>query len=100
MAANAGPPPSRSRRQTAAGCSLDRFVQLTGDGAQDLRSVPLLGFALAGQSGHCDESGFPSGKGWTEVALLPAEDGHSFALEVSGDALAPAYRDGDIPAWR
>jgi phage repressor protein C with HTH and peptisase S24 domain len=87
---------SIAKALTAAGASLDSFVQLIGDGARDGRSVPLLGFALAGHSGHFDESGCPAGKGWSEVALFSAEDHHSFALEITGDALAPAYGDGDI----
>ena len=58
--------------------------------------MPLLGFAQAGVSGAFDDSGFPSGKGWSEIALPAAEDNHAFALEISGDALPPAYRDGDV----
>ena len=72
-------------------------MRLIGDGAGDGRCVPLLSFAQAGGSGAFDESGFPSGKGWTEIALpTAAEDSHTFALEISGDALQPAYRDGDV----
>ena len=87
---------SIAKALAAAESSMETFVRLIGDGAGDGRSVPLLGFALAGASGAFDESGFPSGKGWTEVALPTAEDGHTFALEISGEALAPAYRDGDV----
>ena len=87
---------SIAKALAAADSSMETFVRLIGDGAGDGRSVPLLGFALAGASGAFDESGFPSGKGWTEVALPTAEDGHTFALEISGEALAPAYRDGDV----
>ncbi|MFT4118065.1 S24 family peptidase [Bradyrhizobium sp.] len=87
---------SIAKALAAAGASLEAFVKLTGDDTGDGRSVPLLGFALAGASGHFDEAGFPSGKGWTEIALPAAEDQHAFALEISGEALAPAYRDGDV----
>jgi len=87
---------SIAKALAAAESSMETFVRLIGDGAGDGRSVPLLGFALAGASGAFDESGFPSGKGWTEVALPTAEDSHTFALEISGDALQPAYRDGDV----
>lgn len=87
---------SIAKALTAAGASIDSFARLIDDEARDGRSVPLLGFALAGASGAFDESGFPAGKGWTEIALPTAEDGHAFALEISGDALLPAYRDGDI----
>jgi phage repressor protein C with HTH and peptisase S24 domain len=87
---------SIAKALTAAGSSIETFVQLIGDGVGDGRSVPLLGFAQAANAGHFDDLGFPSGKGWTEVALPSADDNHTFALEISGDALSPAYRDGDI----
>jgi phage repressor protein C with HTH and peptisase S24 domain len=38
----------------------------------------------------------PAGKGWDEVALPSSGDEHAYALEISGDAMKPAYRDGDI----
>ncbi|MBB4378610.1 MULTISPECIES: helix-turn-helix transcriptional regulator [unclassified Bradyrhizobium] len=86
---------SIAKALAAAESSIESFARLIDDDAGDGRSVPLLGFALAGASGAFDEAGFPSGKGWTEIAL-PTEDSHTFALEISGDALLPAYRDGDL----
>ena len=71
-------------------------MQLIGDSARSLQSVPLLALAQAGGAGHFDESGFPAGRGWDEVALPQASDEHIYALEISGDAMKPAYRDGDI----
>jgi phage repressor protein C with HTH and peptisase S24 domain len=76
--------------------SIAHFVALIGDGARPARAVPLLAFALAGQRIHFDEGGFPAGRGWDEVALPALDDDQSFALEISGDTLKPAYRDGDI----
>jgi phage repressor protein C with HTH and peptisase S24 domain len=76
--------------------SIDTFVQLIGDTARTVPSVPLLGFAQAGSSGYFDENGFPAGKGWDEVALPSPNDDHAYALEISGDQMKPAYRDGDI----
>ncbi|MBR0829220.1 helix-turn-helix transcriptional regulator [Bradyrhizobium manausense] len=87
---------SIAKALTAAGSSIETFVKLIGDGVGDGRSVPLISFAQAGNSGYFDELGMPSGKGWNQVALPSAEDSHTFALEISGDALAPAYRNGDI----
>ncbi|MDA9510237.1 DNA-binding protein [Bradyrhizobium sp. CCBAU 11386] len=87
---------SIAKALTATGASIDTFARLIDDDAGDSRSVPLLGFAQAGASGAFDEAGLPSGKGWTEIALPTAEDSHTFALEISGDALAPTYRAGDI----
>ncbi|HHG90356.1 MAG TPA: helix-turn-helix transcriptional regulator [Devosia sp.] len=59
-------------------------------------SVPLLGMAEAGAGGYFDAGGFPSGQGWDEVSFPGAEDGGAYALEVSGDSMLPAYRDGDV----
>ncbi|AWM03796.1 S24 family peptidase [Bradyrhizobium amphicarpaeae] len=87
---------SIAKALAAADASIESFARLIDEDAGDSRSVPLLGFALAGASGAFDETGLPSGKGWTETALPTAEDGRTFALEISGDALAPVYRSGDI----
>src|SRR3954471_8176845 len=87
---------SLSKALTATNASIDTFVQLIGDSARSLQSVPLLALAQAGSGGHFDESGFPAGRGWDEVALPQASDEHAYALEVSGDSMKPAYRDGDI----
>ncbi|WP_158670375.1 S24 family peptidase [Bradyrhizobium guangdongense] len=88
---------SIAKALAAADTSIDSFAKLIDDdGVRDGRSVPLLGFAQAGTSGAFDEAGLPSGRGWTEIALPTTEDRHTFALEISGDALAPVYRDGDI----
>ena len=59
-------------------------------------SVPLLGFAEAGGGGFFDDSGFPAGQGWDEIALPSTGDETVYALEVSGQSMMPLYRDGDI----
>src|SRR5258708_1576358 len=87
---------SVAKAPAATNSSIDTFVQLIGDCARGAQSVPLLGFAQAGNGGYFDDSGFPSGKGWDEVALPSANDEHAYALEISGDQMRPAYRDGDI----
>jgi phage repressor protein C with HTH and peptisase S24 domain len=87
---------SVSKALAATNSSIDTFVQLIGDGARSLQSVPLLALAQAGSDGHFDEGGFPAGRGWDEVALPQASDEHAYALEISGDSMKPAYRDGDI----
>jgi phage repressor protein C with HTH and peptisase S24 domain len=87
---------SVSKALAATNSSIDTFVQLIGDGARGSQSVPLLGFAQAGAGGHFDDGGFPAGKGWDEVALPSTSDEHAYALEISGDSMKPAYRDGDI----
>jgi phage repressor protein C with HTH and peptisase S24 domain len=87
---------SVAKALAATNSSIDTFVQLIGDSARTVQSVPLLGFTQAGSSGYFDENGFPTGKGWDEVALPSANDEHAYALEISGDQMKPAYRDGDV----
>ena len=87
---------SVSKALAATNASIETFVQLIGDGARSQQSVPLLALAQAGSGGHFDDSGFPAGKGWDEVALPAAGDEHAYALEISGDQMKPAYRDGDV----
>ncbi len=87
---------SVAKALAATNSSIDTFVQLIGDTARTVQSVPLLGFAQAGSGGYFDDSGFPTGKGWDEVALPSVNDEHAYALEISGDQMKPAYRDGDV----
>jgi phage repressor protein C with HTH and peptisase S24 domain len=87
---------SLAKALAATNSSIDAFVQLIGDGARSLQSVPLLGFAQAGAGGYFDDGGLPAGKGWDEVALPSVNDEHAYALEISGDLMKPAYRDGDV----
>ena len=87
---------SVAKALAATNSSIDTFVQLIGDTARTVQSVPLIGFAQAGAGGYFDDSGFPTGKGWDEAALPSANDEHAYALEISGDQMKPAYRDGDV----
>jgi phage repressor protein C with HTH and peptisase S24 domain len=87
---------SVAKALAATNSSIDHFVQLIGNGARTAQSVPLLNIAQAGSDGPFDDSGFPTGKGWDEMALPSASDEHAYALEISGDQLRPAFRDGDI----
>jgi len=88
---------SIAKALTATGTPLETFVALiepsTGMAA---RAVPLLGFAEAGAGGYFDDGGFPAGEGWDEIAFPAVTDEHAYALEVSGQSMEPAYRDGDI----
>ena len=75
----------------------DTFVTLITDGGKaTMNNVPLIGFAQAGAGGFFDDGGFPVGKGWEEIAFPAVSDEHAYALEISGDSMKPAYRDGDI----
>jgi phage repressor protein C with HTH and peptisase S24 domain len=87
---------SVSKALAAANVSIDRFVQLIDGITPSIQTVPLLGFAQAGAGGFFDDGGFPTGKGWDEVGLPSVKDEHAYALEISGDSMKPAFRDGDI----
>jgi phage repressor protein C with HTH and peptisase S24 domain len=82
---------------TATGTTVDTFVGLITDAARGAtRSVPLIGLAQAGAGGFFDDAGFPVGRGWDEIAFPAIDDEHAYALEISGDSMVPAYRDGDV----
>lgn len=88
---------SVSKALAATNVPIDTFVSLIEGTRKIVQSVPLLGFAQAGQGGFFDDAGFPVGsKGWDEVGLPSVNDEHAYALTISGDSLRPAYRDGDI----
>lgn len=89
---------SLARVLDATGASLDEFLMLVdGNGAKGrTRPVPLIGLAQAGSGGYFDDAGFPVGGGWDEVSLPDVKDENAYALEVSGDSMAPVYRDGDV----
>jgi phage repressor protein C with HTH and peptisase S24 domain len=88
---------SVSKSLAATNTNIETFVELIdGAGKAARRSVPLIGFAEAGHGGYFDDGGFPVGKGWDEVAALGVNDEHAYALEISGDSMRPAYRDGDV----
>jgi phage repressor protein C with HTH and peptisase S24 domain len=79
----------------ATGVTLDQFVALMGAAPRGaVRTVPMIGFAEASEGGHFDERGFPAGDGWDELGFAAVDDRHAYALEVSGDVLRPAFRDG------
>ena len=87
---------SIAKALTATGTPFDTFVSLVEAGGVAARAVPLLGFAEAGAGGYFDDGGFPAGEGWDEIAFPAVTDEHAYALEVSGQSMEPAYRDGDI----
>ncbi len=84
----------------ATGASVDLFMSLIGPGAQaglhaTRRPLPLIGLAQAGDGGFFDDGGFPVGGGWDEIDFPSVADPNAYALEISGDSMLPAYRDGD-----
>jgi phage repressor protein C with HTH and peptisase S24 domain len=87
---------SISKALAATNVGINTFVQLVDDTVRAVQSVPLLGLAQAGSGGYFDDGGFPAGKGWDELGLPCVNDEHAYALEICGDSMKPAYRDGDV----
>lgn len=80
----------------ATGASLDEFIGLLSSRSEATRRVPLIGMAQAGDGGFFDDAGFPAGAGWDEIVFPNIADENAYALEISGDSMLPAYRDGDV----
>ena len=88
---------SVAKSLAATGSSVELFMTLLSEtGKPPITNVPLIGFAQAGAGGYFDDGGFPVGKGWEEIAFPLVTDEHAYALEIAGDSMKPAYRDGDI----
>ena len=87
---------SVAKALAATNSSVESFVQLIGDTAPTVQTVPLLGLAQPGTGSHFDDDGFPAGKGWDEMTPPSVNDEHAYALEISGDQMRPVYRDGDV----
>ena len=90
---------SISRVLNAAGATVEEFMDLLSGRkgqAPRLKQIPMLGFAKAGKGGFFDDSGFPAGNGWEEIDVPGVTDTTAYALEITGDSMKPAYRDGDV----
>jgi phage repressor protein C with HTH and peptisase S24 domain len=89
---------SVAKALAATGTPIDTFVQLMEESGRSAvrRTLPLIGLTHAVKTGCFDGSGFPSGLGWEEIAFPALDDGHAYALEISGDVLLPAYADGTL----
>ncbi|MEM6625912.1 MAG: helix-turn-helix transcriptional regulator [Pseudomonadota bacterium] len=84
---------SLSKALSSVGASFDDFAALI-EGRRG-QSVPLIGFAQAGEGGYFDDAGFPAGHGWDEVSFPGLNEGAAYALEIAGDSMEPLYRAGD-----
>jgi phage repressor protein C with HTH and peptisase S24 domain len=87
--------------------SLAKVLEATGVGFSEFaaltervrppnpRAVPLIGFAQAGAPDVFDETGAPVGAHWDEIDFPGSGEDGVYALEITGHALAPVFRDGD-----
>ena len=83
----------------ATGASAEDFLRLVEPSGPVRRSmVPLIGMADARSTELFTDDGLPTGgDGWEEIDFPDLGTSEKvFALEVTGDALAPLYRDGDV----
>ena len=85
---------SLTRILQATGLSLGEFAALARDAPERPSTVPMLGMAQAGQDGFFDDAGLPIGDGW-EQTELPRPKETLLSLRVTGDSMAPVYREGD-----
>lgn len=85
---------SLTRVLETTGLSLSAFAALADDAERDAPTVPLLGMAQAGSEGFFDDAGLPSGEGWDQTDL-PLPRPSLFSLQITGDSMAPLYRQGD-----
>lgn len=84
---------SLTRILQATGVSLGDFAALADDAPEGAAVIPLLGLAKAGEDGFFDDAGLPVGD-WDQTEL-PRPKETLFSLRISGDSMAPLYREGD-----
>ena len=59
-------------------------------------TIPLLGLVKAGREGYFDTDGTPIiNNDWDGIEFPVVQDKKIYALEVSGNSMLPAYREGD-----
>lgn len=85
---------SLTRTLEATGASLADFAALAQDAPERPSTIPLIGMAQAGADGFFDDAGLPTGEGW-EQTILPVPAAGLFSLRITGDSMAPLYREGD-----
>ncbi|MBL8838677.1 MAG: helix-turn-helix transcriptional regulator [Alphaproteobacteria bacterium] len=84
---------------SATGITFGEFVSYLGDQqtqpTSNVRRIPVIGYAQAGAQGYFDDAGYPTGTGWDELLFPDISDPNAYALQITGDSMAPVYRDGD-----
>lgn len=81
----------------ATGVEFSEFAALAEgrDGTAAISHIPLMGQAEAGAEGVFHHDGRPTGEGWVAMSLPDPGAEPLFALQIAGDSMAPAFRDGD-----
>lgn len=79
------------------GASMDDFVaMMTKSGQRPSRMLPFLKMKDAAKKTAFEDDGKPVGKAWDQFAFPDMHDAAAFALEITGDAAAPVFRNGDV----
>ena len=91
---------SVSRILEATGSTMSEFIELIGNPASSPKTqsrIPVLSFLQAGKKEFFDDNGNPSGEGWEHIHFphAPDDDLNVYALEVTGTAFLPLFREGD-----
>ncbi|MBL8782055.1 MAG: helix-turn-helix transcriptional regulator [Alphaproteobacteria bacterium] len=89
---------SLSKILVVTGASIEDFVALLsrGGGKAPSRMVPFLKLKDLAKKKAFDGDGKPALKAWERLSFPDLNDDTAFAIEVSGDAAAPVFRDGDV----
>jgi len=89
---------SISKILRATGATLEDFLRLVEPSGSLRRSmIPMIGMAQASAGKILTDEGLPTGgPGWDEIEFPDFGQEKVFALEVTGDSMAPLYRDGDV----
>jgi phage repressor protein C with HTH and peptisase S24 domain len=81
----------------ATDSTLAEMARILGpSGGRSGRRYPVIGMAKAGQGGFFDDAGYPTGSGWDEIDGPDVGDPNAYALEITGDSMAPVYRPRDL----
>jgi phage repressor protein C with HTH and peptisase S24 domain len=88
---------SIAKALAATETALETFVGLIdAGGGGAVRPFPRIGLAKTSAEAQFGDSCFPSGDGCREIALPMLNDEDARALQISGRAMEPSYRDGGI----
>jgi len=89
---------SLSKILVVTGASIEDFVALLsrGGGKAPSRMVPFLKLKDLTKKKAFDGDGKPALKAWERLSFPDLNDDTALAIEVSGDAAAPVFRDGDV----
>jgi phage repressor protein C with HTH and peptisase S24 domain len=89
---------SISKILRATGATLEDFLRLVEPSGSLRRSmIPMIGMTQATAGKILTDEGLPTGgPGWDEIEFPDFGQEKVFALEVTGDTMAPLYRDGDV----